>query len=56
MASRWVTEYKICYSLDGGFYHFFKQSGYDTERVSFEDKFYSLEGLDIYLLYFLTFD
>ena len=32
--NQWVTEYKISYSLDGGFYHFFKQSGYGAPRVS----------------------
>ena len=53
-AAQWVTEYKISYSLDGGFYHFFKQSGYDTERVSLEEKylFGSLETLKIYRLLF----
>ena len=34
-----VTEYTVSYSLDGGFYTFFKQANNDVVRVSFKHKY-----------------
>ena len=35
---QWVTEYTVSYSLDGGFYKFFKQANYDVVKVSLRHK------------------
>ena len=37
-AGQWVTEYTVSFSLDGGFYKFFKQANYDVVRVSLRHK------------------
>ena len=37
-AAQWVTEYKVSYSFDGGYFKFYKNDQYSTERVSLGEK------------------
>ena len=37
-SSQWVTEYKVSYSFDGGYFEFYKQQPYGDERVSLQKR------------------
>ena len=37
-AAQWVTEYKVSYSLDGGYFEFYKHDPSGDARVSLEKK------------------
>ena len=36
--AQWVTEYKVSYSFDGGYFEFYKHDLYGDARVSLEEK------------------
>ena len=40
---RWVTEYKVSYSLDGGYFVFYHQPPENTTRVSLTDRAFSMQ-------------
>ena len=35
---QWVTEYKVSYSFDGGYFEFYKHDQYSADRVSCKEK------------------
>ena len=51
--SQWVTQYKLSYSYDGGYFEFYKQQPYNVERVSLQLKKPNLNGFCSFISWIL---